>query len=148
SPYPYRTDGGAPVPSDVLLYDPWVLLGAVATVTTRIKLGTCVYVLPLRDPLVTARAVATLDVMSRGRAVLGAGLGWMREEFDAVGIDFRSRGERCDEIVAVLRSLWSEELTSASGRHVNFEPLHMNPKPPQGAGLPIVFGGESQAALR
>lgn len=148
SQYPYRSDGGPPVPSDVLLYDPWVLLGAVATATTRIKLGTCVYVLPLRDPLVTARAVATLDVMSGGRAVLGAGLGWMREEFEAVGIDFRSRGERCDEIVPVLRSLWSEELTSASGKHINFPPLYMNPKPPQGSGLPIVFGGESNAALR
>jgi len=148
SPYPYRSDGGPPVPSDVLLYDPWVLLGAVATATTRIKLGTCVYVLPLRDPLVTARAVATLDVMSAGRAVLGAGLGWMREEFEAVGIDFKSRGERCDEIVPVLRSLWSQELTSASGKHINFAPLYMNPKPPQGAALPIVFGGESNAALR
>jgi len=148
SSYPYRVDGGPPVPSDVLLYDPWVLLAATATATTRIKLGTCVYVLPLRDPLVTARAVATLDVVSGGRAILGAGLGWMREEFDAVGIDFKSRGERCDEIVPALRSLWSDELTSAEGKHINFPPLYFNPKPPQGASLPIVFGGESNAALR
>jgi probable F420-dependent oxidoreductase len=148
SPYPYRDDGGPPVPSDVMLYDPWVLLAAASTATSRIKLGTCVYVLPLRDPLVTARAVATLDVVSGGRAVLGAGLGWMREEFEAVGVDFRTRGERCDEIVPVLRSLWSAELTSASGKHVNFPEVYFHPKPPQGAGLPIVFGGESNAALR
>lgn len=148
STYPYRQDGGLPVPSGVKLYDPWVLLGAVATATATIKLGTCVYVLPLRHPLITARAVATLDVMSGGRAILGAGLGWMKEEFDAVGLDFRDRGKRCDEIVPVLRSLWSDELTSASGEHVEFPPVHFYPKPPQGAGLPIVFGGESPAALR
>ncbi len=148
STYPYRQDGGLPVPSSVMLYDPWALLSAVATATTTIRLGTCVYVLPLRHPLITARAVGTLDVMSGGRAILGAGLGWMKEEFDAVGIDFASRGKRCDEIVPVLRSLWSDELTEADGEYVRFPPAHFYPKPPQGAGLPIVFGGESKAALR
>ncbi|HEY1972829.1 MAG TPA: TIGR03619 family F420-dependent LLM class oxidoreductase [Pseudonocardia sp.] len=148
STYPYRQDGGLPVPSSVKLYDPWALLSAVATVTTTIRLGTCVYVLPLRHPLITARAVGTLDVMSNGRAILGAGLGWMKEEFDAVGLDFRGRGKLCDEITPILRSLWSDELTSASGEYINFPPVHYYPKPPQGAGLPIVFGGESKAALR
>ncbi|GAA0623841.1 LLM class F420-dependent oxidoreductase [Sporichthya brevicatena] len=148
SPYPYKDGGGPPVPSSVNLYDPWALLSAVAAVTTTIRLGTCVYVLPLRDPLVTARAVATLDVLSNGRAILGAGLGWMKEEFDAAGIDFRTRASRSDEIVPVLRSLWSQELTRASGRHINFEPLYFYPKPPQGASLPIVFGGDSEPALR
>lgn len=148
SDYPYNDGGSPPVPSSVNLYDPWVLLAAVGAVTTTIKLGTCVYVLPLRDPLVTARAVATLDVVSNGRAILGAGLGWMKEEFDAAGVDFRTRASRNDEIVPILRSLWSEELTSAAGRHINFEPVYFYPKPPQGAGLPIVFGGDSEAALR
>jgi probable F420-dependent oxidoreductase len=148
SSYPYKGGGGPPVPSSVNLYDPWALLSAVAAVTTTIKLGTCVYVLPLRDPLVTARAVATLDVVSNGRAILGAGLGWMKEEFDAAGLDFRTRASRNDEIVPILRSLWSEELTSATGRHINFEPVYFYPKPPQGARLPIVFGGDSEAALK
>ncbi|BBY83097.1 TIGR03619 family F420-dependent LLM class oxidoreductase [Mycolicibacterium pulveris] len=148
SQYPYRDDGAPPVPSDVNLYDPWVLLGAVASKTTTIKLGTCVYVLPLRDPLVTARAVATLDILSGGRVILGAGLGWMAEEFEAAGIDFRTRGARCDEIVPVLRSLWSNEITSADGKYVRLPPVHFNPKPPSGAALPIVFGGESEHALR
>lgn len=148
SPYPYNDGGSPPVPSSVNLYDPWVLLAAVAAVTTTIKLGTCVYVLPLRDPLVTARAVATLDVVSGGRAILGAGLGWMKEEFDAAGVDFRTRASRNDEIVPILRSLWSEELTSAAGRHITFEPVYFYPKPPQGADLPIVFGGDSDPALR
>jgi probable F420-dependent oxidoreductase len=146
SSYPYRGNGGQPVPSSVKLYDPWVLLSAVATATTRIRLGTCIYVLPLRDPLVTARAVATADIVSDGRIILGAGLGWMAEEFEAVGIDFRTRGARCDEIVPVLRSLWSEELTSADGTHIQIPPVYFYPKPPQGADLPIVFGGESEAA--
>jgi probable F420-dependent oxidoreductase len=148
SSYPYTDTGGPPVPSSVNLYDPWVLLSAVAAVTTTIKLGTCVYVLPLRDPLVTARAVATLDVVSGGRAILGAGLGWMAEEFEAAGLDFRTRASRNDEIVPVLRSLWSQELTSASGRHINLDPVYFYPKPPQGADLPIVFGGDSEPALK
>ncbi|MDQ2636781.1 MAG: TIGR03619 family F420-dependent LLM class oxidoreductase [Actinomycetota bacterium] len=148
SKYPYRDDGAPPVPSAVNLYDPWVLLGSVASKTTTIKLGTCVYVLPLRDPLVTARAVATLDILSGGRVILGAGLGWMAEEFEAAGINFRTRGARCDEIVPVLRSLWSNEITSANGKYVRLPPVHFNPKPPRGAGLPIVFGGESEHALR
>jgi probable F420-dependent oxidoreductase len=149
SPYPYGTDGGAPpVPNSVRLYDPWVLLAAVATATTTIRLGTCVYVLPLRHALVTARAVATLDLVSNGRAILGAGLSWMAEEFAAVGIDFRTRGALCDEIVPVLRSLWSEEITEFHGSHLDIPPVYFEPKPPQGAALPIVFGGESDAALR
>ena len=148
SPYPYSPGGGPPVPNSVRLYDPWVLLAAVATATSTVRLGTCVYVLPLRHALVTARAVATLDLVSDGRAILGAGLSWMAEEFAAVGVDFRTRGARCDEIVPVLRSLWSAEITEFHGTHVDIPPVYFEPKPPQGAALPIVFGGESDAALR
>jgi Coenzyme F420-dependent N5,N10-methylene tetrahydromethanopterin reductase and related flavin-dependent oxidoreductases len=97
---------------------------------------------------VTARAVATLDLVSNGRAILGAGLSWMAEEFAAVGVDFRTRGTLCDEIVPVLRSLWSQEITEYHGRHLDIPAVYFEPKPPQGAALPIVFGGESDAALR
>ena len=148
SRYLYNEDGGLPVPNNVRLYDPWVLLAAVAAATSTVRLGTCVYVLPLRHALVTARAVATLDLVSGGRAILGAGLSWMAEEYEAVGIDFRSRGARCDEIVPVLRSLWSEEITEFHGEHFDIPPVYFEPKPPQGPELPIVFGGESDAALR
>lgn len=148
SRYPYHATGAPPVPTDVHLYDPWVLLAAVASATRTIKLGTSVYVLPLRHPLVTARAVATLDVLSRGRTILGAGLGWMAEEYEASGIDFRSRASRCDEIVPLLRALWSQETTEHHGRHFDIPPVHLEPKPPQGAALPIVFGGVSDPALR
>jgi probable F420-dependent oxidoreductase len=148
SPYPYAPGNAPPVPNSVRLYDPWVLLASVATATSTIRLGTCVYVLPLRHALVTARAVATLDIVSNGRAILGAGLSWMAEEFEAVGVDFKTRGARADEIVPVLRSLWSNEITEYHGHHVDIPAVYFEPKPPQGAGLPIVFGGESDAALR
>lgn len=148
SPYPYSDGAEPPVPDTVRLYDPWVLLAAVAASTRTIRLGTCVYVLPLRHPLVTARAVATLDLVSNGRAILGAGLSWMAEEFEAVGIHFSTRASRCDEIVPILRSLWSEELTEHHGQHFSIPPVYFQPKPPQGAALPIVFGGESDGALR
>lgn len=147
SPYPYSGNGAPPVTAAVPLYDPWVLLSAAASVTRTIRLGTCVYVLPLRHPLVTARAVATLDLVSGGRAILGSGLGWMAEEFAAVGVEFRTRGSRCDEIVPLLRALWSEDVVEHRGRHFTIPPVHFEPKPPQGASLPIVFGGVSEAAL-
>jgi len=146
--YPYTDSGVPPVPSRVPTHDAWVLLASVAAVTSTVRLGSSVYILPLRDPLVTARAVATLDVVSGGRAILGAGVGWMAEEFEIEGIDFASRGRRTDEIVAVLRSLWHDEVTEYHGEHVDLPPVYFEPKPPQGAGLPIVFGGESPPALR
>lgn len=146
--YPYAGGGRPPVPSRVPTHDAWVYLAAVAGVTSTAKLGSSVYILPVRDSLVTARAVATLDVVSGGRAILGAGVGWMAEEFAIQGIDFASREERTDEIVDVLRSLWRDEVTEFHGEHVDLPPVYFEPKPPQSAALPIVFGGESPAALR
>lgn len=148
SPYPYTDDGRPPVPEALPTYDPWVLLGWLAAATERIRLGTSVYILPLRDPHVTARAVATLDIVSGGRAILGAGVGWLEEEFAIAGQRFSDRGARSDEIVAILRELWSAGSASFAGRHYSFPEVHFEPKPPRGAGLPIVFGGESEPALR
>ncbi|HEY6759943.1 MAG TPA: LLM class F420-dependent oxidoreductase [Baekduia sp.] len=146
--YPYSESGEPPVALDVPTYDPWVLLGWIAAHTTRIRLGTSVYILPLRDPHVTARAVASLDLVSGGRAVLGVGVGWLAEEFAIAGQDFATRGARTDEAIAILRALWSEAPASYAGRHYAFPPVHFEPKPPQGARLPIVVGGESEPALR
>jgi probable F420-dependent oxidoreductase len=148
STYPYSEDGRAPVPEALPAYDPWVLLGWVAAATERIKLGTSVYILPLRDPHVTARAVATLDLVSGGRAILGAGVGWLEEEFEIAGQAFADRGARTDEITEILRALWSPGPTAFTGAHYSFPSVHFEPKPPQGADLPIVFGGESAPALR
>jgi probable F420-dependent oxidoreductase len=146
--YPYSDDGRPPVAPDLPTFDPWVLLAWIAGNTEHIRLGTSVYILPLRDPHVTARAVATLDVVSGGRAILGAGVGWMPEEFAIAGQSFATRGERAQEIAAILRALWSPGPGRHSGDHYEVPPVHFEPKPPQGERLPIVFGGESKAALR
>jgi probable F420-dependent oxidoreductase len=147
SPYPYTEDGRAPVPEAMPAYDPWVLLAWVSAATERIKFGTSIYILPLRDPHVTARAVATLDLVSGGRAILGAGVGWLEEEFTIAGQGFSDRGARTDEITRILRGLWAPGPTSFSGSHYSFPEVHFEPKPPQGEGLPILFGGESARAM-
>ena len=146
--YPYSKNGLPPVPLDVPTFDPWALLSWVAAQTSRIRLATGVYILPLRDPHVTARAVATLDLVSGGRTLLGVGIGWLPEEFAIVGQDFRSRGARTDEVIEILRGLWSSPMSGYEGRYYRFPPVHFEPPPPQGARLPIVVGGESSAALR
>jgi probable F420-dependent oxidoreductase len=146
--YPYSESGEPPVALDVPTFDPWVLLGWIAAHTSRIRLGTGVYILPLRDPHVTARAVASLDLVSGGRALLGVGVGWLAEEFAIAGQDFSTRGARTDEAIDILRVLWSDAPAAYEGRHYAFPPVHFEPKPPQGARLPIVVGGESEPALR
>jgi probable F420-dependent oxidoreductase len=146
--YPYSDSGRPPVAPDVPTYDAWVLLAWIAAHTGHLKLATSVYILPLRDPHVTARAVATLDLVSGGRAMLGAGVGWMAEEFAIAGQTFEDRGGRAAEIAAILRALWSPGSAAHTGRHYRFPAVHFEPKPPQGERLPILFGGESDVALR
>ena len=146
--YPYSETGQPPVFPGSPLYDPWVSLAFVAGTTQRIRLGTQVYILPLRHPLVTARAVTTLDVLSRGRAILGIGVGWMEEEFAFVGEDFATRGARTDEIIEILHQLWSEKEIHYRGKHYDLGPLRFEPKPAQAPHPPIEVGGTSSAALR
>jgi probable F420-dependent oxidoreductase len=149
STYPYSESGASPLTPDTPLYDPWVMLAGIATATTTLRLGTNVYVLPLRHPLVTARAVITLDRLSGGRVTLGAGIGWLRDEFEAAGIPFSERGSRMDEIIPLLRRLWSEEdPITHEGRHFRFGPVHFRPKAIQRPSIPIELGGTSPAALR
>jgi probable F420-dependent oxidoreductase len=149
STYPYSESGDAPLTADTPLYDPWVMLAGIATATTTLRLGTNVYVLPLRHPLVTARSVVTLDRLSGGRVTLGAGIGWLRDEFDAAGIPFSERGSRMDEIVPLLRRLWSEEdPITHEGRHFRLGPVHFRPKAIQRPSIPIELGGTSPAALK
>jgi probable F420-dependent oxidoreductase len=149
STYPYAADGNAPLTPDTPVYDAWVMLAGIATATTTLRLGTNVYVLPLRHPLITARAVITLDRLSGGRVTLGAGIGWLKDEFDAAGVPFSERGSRMDEIVPLLRRLWSEEdPITHEGRHYRFGPVHFRPKAIQRPSVPIELGGTSDAALR
>jgi probable F420-dependent oxidoreductase len=148
SRYPYSAEGIPPINPATPLLDPLLVLMQVAAVTERIRLGTNVYILPLRHPLTVARMAMTLDLLSNGRLTFGIGLGWLAEEFAAVGIDFASRAGRTREYVRALRALWTEAEPSFAGRYVSFGPLKFEPKPVQKPHPPIVFGGESAAALR
>jgi probable F420-dependent oxidoreductase len=126
--------------------DPWVLIGAMAAVTERIRFGTNIYIAPARNPFVTAKAVATASVLSGGRVTMGAGAGWMREEFDLMGEDFDGRGPRFTELVEVLRTLWQGGMVQHHGEHYDFGPLQISPVPAEP--IPIYGGGQSGPALR
>lgn len=129
------------------LYDAPSYLCALAAVTTRIRLGTAVYLFGLRHPFITARAFATLDQISAGRAVVGVGSGWYEGEWQAAGVPFASRGRRLDEALDVARRLWTEPAVEHHGEFFDFPEVAFEPKPVQSP-LPVVVGGESAAALR
>ena len=131
-------------PSTVLV-DPLVAFGGAATVTRRISLATGIYLLPFRHPIVIARAVATLQDVAGGRFMLGAGSGWLREEFAALGIPFDERGSRFDETIDVLRALLSGEIVRHEGPHFSFGPVQLGPAPVH---VPLVLGGNTDRALR
>ena len=145
--YPYSSTGMPPFKPDSPWLDSFVTMSSVAAVTERIKFANNVYILPLRHPFVTARAVATLDLVSKGRVLFGVGVGWWREEFEAAGQDFDNRGPRSTEIVEILRRLWTEDTIEHRGAHYSFGPMKFEPKPVQRP-IPIMFGGTTKAALR
>jgi probable F420-dependent oxidoreductase len=132
------------------MFDPWVVLATVANATSRIRIATNVYILPLRHPIVTARAVVTLDRVSGGRVTLGIGVGWLEEEFQLVGQDFHNRGKRTDVIMQMLRTMWSrdEDVLEFHNDYYDLAPFRFQPKPVQKPGIPIEVGGSSKAALR
>jgi probable F420-dependent oxidoreductase len=146
SRYPYSPDGRPGFAPETPFPDPWGAIAAMSAVTSRLRFGTMVYILPLRHPLEVAKATSTAAVLSGGRVVLGAGAGWIREEYDALGVDFRTRGKRFDESIEVLRSLWRGGMVEHRGRFFDFGPLQMSPAPP--APIPIYVGGTSAPALR
>lgn len=148
SRYPYTEDGVPPINPATPLLDPLMVLAQIAAVTSRIRLGTNIYLLPLRHPLVTARLGVTLDVLSNGRLSLGVGVGWLEEEFVAAGVDFARRGPLMRECVRALRALWTESEPEFHGKAFSFGPVKFEPKPVQKPHPPILVGGESDAALR
>jgi len=148
SRYPYDASGRSPFHENVIQPDPLAWLGWVAAQTQRIKLGTGILILPLRNPVVLAKTVASLDRLSGGRLLLGVGVGWVREEAEAVGTDFSTRGKRCDEYIEAMRALWREPVSSYTGNHVNFQGVVSQPKPARPGGVPILIGGHSEAAAR
>ena len=148
SPYPYSPDGKmAGGHDDIPLPDPLMWMAYVAGVTSSIKLATGILILPQHNPVITAKQVATLDAMSGGRVLLGIGVGWMREEFEAIGASFDDRGVRTDEYVAVMRELWTADKPTFHGQFVNFDETYCRPQPAQGS-VPIIVGGDTKFAAR
>jgi probable F420-dependent oxidoreductase len=148
SKYPYSADGKMAGPENAAIPDPLIWLSYAAGVTTRIKLATGILILPQRHPFYTAKQVATLDVLSGGRAILGVGIGWLEEEFRGLGIPWEARAERTEECVAALRSLWAEAPSAFSGKHYAWSAVESNPKPVQKPAVPIVIGGQVAATAR
>jgi probable F420-dependent oxidoreductase len=147
SRYPYSDTGRMPLPDDCDIPDPLDLLAWLAGRTQRIRLGTGILVLPEHHPLQLAKRVATIDRLSGGRVFLGVGVGWMREELEAMGIDPDTRGARTDECIDALRTVWREEVASHSGEHFAFAGIRSHPKPVQPT-VPILVGGHAAAAAR
>jgi len=146
SRYPYTADGTPLFSPDEDWPDPWVAIGAMSSVTSTLRFLTNVYVLPLRNPFVVAKAVGTAAHLSDGRVGLGIGAGWMAEEFELLEQPFARRGARMDEMVEVLRALWAGGMVEHHGEFYDFEPVEMRPVPP--APVPVYVGGHSPAAFR
>jgi len=144
---PFEGDDHPPIPPKTQLFDAPTMLSSFAARTTSIRFGTYVYLLGLRHPFITARAFGTLDWVSEGRAVIGAGAGWLRSEWEALGIGPATRGARLDEAIDVCRRLWTEETVAHDGRFFAFPEVAFEPKPVQQP-IPIYIGGESAVALR
>ena len=147
SRYPYNDAGEIPVPADADWLDPLVCLSFAAAATERITLATGILLLAEHNPVLVAKQAATLDVLSGGRLTLGVGIGWSREEFEALGVPFAHRGDRVIEYVEAIRVLWREDSASFAGRFASFDSIRVYPKPVRDRRLPIVFGGNSDPAL-
>lgn len=147
SRYPYEQGGADEVHALRGVHAPLILAGAIAAATTRLRIGSYVCVVPQRNPVITARQVASVDQLSGGRFEFGVGVGWSAEEYAALGVPFERRGERMNEYLEVIRTLWSPAETSEfHGEFTDFPPLYCYPKPAQ-ARLPVIVGGNSAATL-
>jgi probable F420-dependent oxidoreductase len=146
TPYPYTPDGARRWDFSAPWPDPWVLIGSLAAVTTRLRFFTSVYVPSIRSPFQVAKSVGTASVLSGGRVSLGVGIGWCREEFDLLDQDFSTRGRRTDEALALMAALWEPGWTEFQGEFYSAPRLVMEPTPP--ARIPIIVGGLSDVAFR
>lgn len=148
SRYPYAADGRIPGAATNGLLEPFSTLSFVAAHTSRIRLGTGICLVPQRNPVYTAKEVTNVDWLSGGRFDFGVGVGWLSEEFEALGVPFERRGARCREYLRLMRALWTEEVVSFEGEFHRLADVRQDPKPIQRPHPPIHFGGESDAALR
>jgi probable F420-dependent oxidoreductase len=146
TPYPYTPDGSRRWSAFTPWVDPWVAIGACAAVTDRLRFTNNVFVLAMRNPFLAAKSIATAAALSNGRVILTVGVGWSKIEYTLAGQDFHTRGRRTDELIEILRKLWTGEMVEHEGRDYAFPRLEMNPPPP--ARVPVWVGGISDAALR
>lgn len=147
SQYPYDPSGRIPSGEDTVFPDPLIWLAYVAHATSTIRLGTAILIVPQRNPLVLAKELATLDHLSGGRVILGAGVGWLKEEFEALGVPFAGRGGRTEEAIAAMRALWSQERASYDGVTTSFRECYLRPQPRNGT-IPVHIGGHSHRAAQ
>ena len=147
SAYPYTADGKIPATPDTPIPDPLIWLAFAAAAAPTMRLGTCILIVPQRNPLILAKELATLDRLSGGRVELGLGVGWMKEEFDALGVPWERRGARNDEYIAAMRALWAGPHAEFHGEFVDFPPVTCSPRPVQDR-IPILVGGDTEAAIR
>ena len=138
----------SPAAPDFPMMHPSTVLAFVAGLTTQLKLGTGIVLIAQRNPVVLAKEMASLDVLSNGRLMLGIGAGYLQAEFDALGVDFATRGKRTDEYIDVLRALWNQDHPEFAGRYIRFSGIDARPRPVQSGGPPIVAGGHSDAAFK
>jgi probable F420-dependent oxidoreductase len=148
SKYPYSGDGKMPGPENAPIPDPLVWLSYAAAVTTEIKLATGILILPQRHPIYTAKEMATLDQLSKGRLIAGIGIGWLEEEFQALDIPFKERAGRTEECCRALRQLWASDAKPFDGKYYKWNAIESQPKPFQEGGIPLVVGGHVEGAAR
>jgi probable F420-dependent oxidoreductase len=147
SKYPYSADGKIPAEPDTAIPDPLIWLAFAAAAAPTLRLGTCILIVPQRNPVVLAKELATLDQLSGGRVELGIGVGWLQEEFAALGVPWERRGARNDEYIAAMRALWAGPHAEFHGEFVNFAPVTCSPRPVRGA-IPVLVGGDTEAAIQ
>lgn len=138
----------SPLPPHVPILDPAVSLAYLAAHTERVRLGTGIIILPQRNPLVLAKELASVDVVSRGRLVFGLGIGYLKAEFDALGVPFEDKGARAMDYLAAMRAIWADEQPAHEGRFVRFAGVQAHPRPVQRPHPPVVIGGHSAPAFR
>jgi probable F420-dependent oxidoreductase len=147
STYPYDPSGRLPSGEDAPFPDPLIWLAYVARATTKMRLATGILILPERNPVLLAKELATLDFLSSGRVTLGVGIGWLKEEYEALGISFERRGERIEESIAAMRALWGQDCASYTGTTVQFKDVYLRPQP-KDQSVPVHIGGHSEIAAR
>jgi probable F420-dependent oxidoreductase len=147
SSYPYTADGKIPAMPDTPIPDPLIWLAFAAAAAPTMRLGTCILIVPQRNPLILAKELATLDQLSGGKVELGLGVGWLEEEFQALGVPWERRGARNDEYIEAMRTLWSGPEVEFHGEFVDFPKVTCSPRPVQPT-IPILVGGDSEVAIK